>query len=118
MRLPFEDIAPVAVTRLAVACVVAIAGCTEPTGPRTVANPDIAVKVPAIKEAVETKDADAAPQLVKDLESDDPAVRFYAIGGLRRLTGQDFGYQYFADRECRQPAVEKWQQWLNGRPQP
>ena len=87
-------------------------GCNEPTGPRTVANEDLTVKVPAIKEAGRTKDLAAAPQLVKDLESDDAALRLYAIKGLRQMAGKEFGYVYYADVEQRRPAVMKWRQWL------
>ena len=88
------------------------AGCHEPTGPRTVANPDPAVKVPAIKHAVAERDLGAAAAMVTDLESDDAAVRLFAIQGLRRLTGEAFGYDYYADPKHRAPAVERWKQWL------
>ena len=77
-----------------------------------VTNPDPSVKIPAIKQAVANKNTDAERQLVKDLDSDDPAVRFYAIEGLRKLTGQSFGYRYFDDEDARRPAVEKWKAWL------
>ena len=88
-------------------------GCSEPTGPKTVASRNLAVKVPAIKDAVSEKDMSAAPQLVSDLDSDDPAVRFYAIEGLERLTGQTFGYVYYEERDARRPAVMKWRKWLD-----
>jgi hypothetical protein len=87
-------------------------GCREPTGPRTVASEELTIKVPAIKEAARTQDLLAAPQLVKDLESDDAAVRLYAIKGLRKIAGQEFGYVYYADVEQRRPAVMKWREWL------
>lgn len=77
-------------------------------------NPDPSGKIPAIKDAVEARDLAAARQLIKDLESDDPAVRFFAIQGLQRLTGQTFGYRYFDDERARKPALEKWHAWLNG----
>jgi hypothetical protein len=79
-----------------------------------VANPDPSAKIPAIEQSVASKDLSAVPQMVKDLDSDDPAVRFYAIGGLRRLTGQNFGYQYYNDEDQRRPALEKWKVWLQG----
>lgn len=79
-----------------------------------VSDPDPAVKIPAIKASVAARDTSAVAQLVKDLDSDDAAVRFYAIQGLQRLTGQTFGYLYYADDEQRRPAVEKWQAWLKG----
>jgi hypothetical protein len=70
------------------------------------------VKIPAIKKAARKRDRAAAKQLVADLESDDPAVRFYAINGLQRITGERFGYDYYADEQKRQPAVRRWNEWL------
>ena len=88
-------------------------GCSEPTGPRTVASEDLNIKIQAIRVAAEQNDLTAAPQLVKDLESDDAAVRMYAIKGLEEMnSGHDFGYIYYADVEQRRPAVAKWRQWL------
>jgi hypothetical protein len=91
---------------------VGASGCTAPQGPRTVNNPDPGVKIPAIKTAVDQHDMSATKQLVVDLQNDDPAVRFYAISGLHRLTGQDFGYVYYDNEAARQPAVGRWQKWL------
>lgn len=88
--------------------------CTAPREPLVVTNPDPSVKIPAIKASVEAKDLTAARQMIKDLDSDDPAVRFYSIGGLQRLTGETFGYQYFMDDEQRAAAVGKWKAWLAG----
>ena len=88
--------------------------CVAPRSPRVVGNPDPSGKIPAIKRAVEQKDMAAARQLIKDLESDDPAVRFYAIQGLERLTGETFAYRYFDGDEQRKGALEKWQAWLRG----
>jgi hypothetical protein len=97
---------------------VALAGstwaCNSGYGPRTVGNPDPSSKIPAIESAVATKDFSSVAQMVKDLDSDDPAVRFYAIGGLKRLTGQTFGYLYYDDEIQRRPALEKWKLWLQG----
>jgi hypothetical protein len=91
------------------------AGCVAPREKLVVSNPDPSVKIPAIKVAIRQNDLGAAEQLVKDLESDDPAVRFYAIEGLRRLTDQDLGYRYYEpEPEQRKPAVERWRGWLAG----
>ncbi len=90
-------------------------GCAAPRPVRNVTNPDPSGKIPAIKQAVRDKNARAAPQLVKDLNSEDPAVRFFAIGALRRLTGETLGYQYFDDEPARTPAVKRWEQWLHER---
>lgn len=100
----------VAAPALALIC----SACSSAPGPRTVSNPDPSIKIRAIKAADSEKDLSVIPQLIKDLDSDDPAVRFYAISGLERLTGHDFGYQYFVDEERRAPAVEKWRAWLEG----
>ena len=90
-----------------------VGGCSEPTGPKTVTNKDLSVKIPAFKHAVEADDRAALPEMVRDLDDDDAAVRLYAIEGLRRLSeGEDFGYRYYDDAEARKPAVEKWRQWL------
>ena len=101
--------------RLAAGCVLAAglaAGCTAPRGPLVVTDPDPAVKIPAIKKAVWKRDRGAIRQLVADLDSDDPAVRFYAINGLQRITGQRFGYDYFGDDDQRKPATLRWREWL------
>jgi hypothetical protein len=90
-----------------------VSGCAAPSGPRTVYNPDLDVKAPAIKRAVARRDLSVAAELVKSLDSDDPAVRFYAVQGLRRLTGEDFGYQFYQDKEQRRPAVQRWRRWLD-----
>jgi hypothetical protein len=89
-----------------------LSGCTEPTGPRTVYNPNPAVKIPSIKDAVSDRDLSAAPELIKSLDSDDPAVRFYAIEGLRRLTGEDFGYRFYQEKDQRRPAIARWRKWM------
>jgi len=93
--------------------IVAAGGCDAPEGPRRADSRYLSQKIPAIKIAVDDKDSSVVPQLVHDLDSDDPAVRFYAIEGLQRLTGQTFDYLYYQDRETRRPAVMKWRQWLN-----
>lgn len=80
--------------------------------PLNVTNPDASVKIPAMKKAVREHDITALRQLVKDLSSDDPAVRFYAIEALHRLTGNQYGYAYYDDEEQRQDAVARWQHWL------
>ena len=93
------------------------AGCTAPQPPLVVTDPDPSVKIPAIKKAVRQRDRAAARQLVADLDSDDPAVRFYAINGLARMTGQRFGYDYYADEQQRQSAVRRWREWLDAQEQ-
>src|SRR4051812_15238590 len=81
-------LAPAAV--VAVACALGLGvlagsgltGCGPPPE-KKLNNPDPSGKIPAMKQAARTHDRRAVPSLVKDLESDDPAVRFYAIEALR-----------------------------------
>jgi hypothetical protein len=116
MTLPWLNLAaPVPVVAVGIALsllLVGAGGCAEPSGPRTVYNRDLSVKAPAIKRAVARSDLTVAAELVKNLDSDDPAVRFYAVEGLRRLTGEDFGYLFYQEKEQRRPAVERWRRWL------
>ena len=94
---------------------VLILGC-GPRG-RGLADPDITFKAPAIRQAVAQDEKAVIPRLVQDLDNDDAAVRFYAIEGLRRLTGRTFDYHYYEDLADRRPAIERWQAWLKeGRP--
>lgn len=87
-----------------------LAGCRD--GGRGLVDEDPAFKVPAIKDAVAGREQKAVPQLVTDLDDDDSAVRFFAIEGLRRLTGQTFDYHYFDDAPARAPAIARWRAWL------
>ena len=90
------------------------AGCGH--GPRSVSDPDPADKIPAIETATRDHDRRAIPQLVADLDNNDPAIRFYAIDALHMLTGEDFGYEYYLDDDARKPAVERWKVWLARQP--
>jgi hypothetical protein len=113
----FRSNNPVALAACAIAwgALAPAGGCTAPRRPLVVTDPDPSVKIPAYKKAVRTKDRAAAKQLVADLDSDDPAVRFYAIGALERMTGERFGYRYYDADQDRRTAVAKWNQWLDGK---
>jgi hypothetical protein len=82
--------------------------------PARLTSNDPSSKIPAIKKAVNARDTQTADQLVKALQSDDPAVRFYAIRGLENLTGETFGYVWYADERQRRDPLEKWRHWLDG----
>jgi hypothetical protein len=90
----------------------ACGGCDAPPIRPVLTDDDPSVKIPAIELAVQQKDRSAIPVLIKALDSDDPAIRFYANDGLKKLTGQDLGFVYYADEQARQPAVARWQDWL------
>lgn len=86
--------------------------CTAPQPAPNIADPEAAIKIAGIKQAVAKKDRSALPALVAQLDSDDPAVRFFAIEALEKFAANRFGYEYYFDEEQRKPALERWQQWL------
>ena len=82
------------------ACLIA-GGCTPREDPSITAV-DPLNSIPAIQEAAKNRDRRAIPALIKQLDNDDPAIRFYAITALHDLTGQTFGYHYFDNNVARQ----------------
>ena len=94
-----------------------LSGCI-PKPDALVADPDPMVKIPAMKMAVDRHDTRPTADMVHDLSSDDAAVRFFAIGALQRLVGEDFGYHYYEDEPLRKVAVERWQVWLSQQQKP
>jgi hypothetical protein len=90
-------------------------GCFPAPMPKpSLTDPDPTAKIPAIRLSVQNKDMTATKSLVKDLNSDDPAVRFYAIEGLRKLTNEDYGYHYYDDQDQRAEAIKRWEAWVAG----
>jgi hypothetical protein len=87
-------------------------GCVGGRPRPFIGSTDPAAKIPGIKQAAQSADRTKLAQLVAELASDDPAVRLYAIEALDRMTGQRFGFVYYADDEHRRPAIEQWQAWL------
>lgn len=95
---------------------VALLACTAPRAPLRIGDPDPNSNIPAIKLAGEHKDRSQVPEIVEQLQSDDPAVRMFAIEALVRITGQDLGYVYYADLPARHAAVGRWRQWVKDHP--
>jgi hypothetical protein len=89
--------------------VLATGGCFRPER-ASIYSSDPSLKIPAIKTADDDKKA--IYQMVKDLDSDDPAVRFFTINKLKEITGNTFGYRYYDDEIRRKPALKLWQDWL------
>jgi hypothetical protein len=92
-----------------------IGGCARAPAPRGLADTDAAVLIPAIKSQVNSPTPDL-PALVGLLESDDPAVRLFAIEALRRLTGQTFGYVGFVDPAEQTAAIATWRSAVGSAP--
>ncbi|MGC8560692.1 MAG: hypothetical protein ACP5O1_08435 [Phycisphaerae bacterium] len=74
-------------------------------------SPDASLKIPAIKQAAADRDIAAIPMLIRDLNSTDPAVRFYSSYALKQITGRRLGYQFYAPVMQRQLAIARWDQW-------
>ncbi len=66
----------------------------------------------AIVASSDRGDKDAVPKLVELLDDLDPAVRMYSIVALQRLTGQTYGYAYYAPPAERERAIERWREAL------
>jgi hypothetical protein len=88
-----------------------VASCIGRDPPSITSN-DPGRLIPAIESGVKANDRRIIPYLIADLESDDSAIRMYSINGLRRMTGQDFGFVYYADADVRKPAVDRWKLYL------
>ena len=73
---------------------------------------DPSVRLAAIHRAGCKKVPEAVPYLVDRLTDSEEEVRFFAIAALKRTTGLDHGYRYWASRDRREQAVERWRQWL------
>ena len=57
----------------------------------------------------------AMPGLIRNLTSDDPAVRLLSAEALKELTGETYGYRYFDPEWLRWPAVDRWRDaWERG----
>jgi hypothetical protein len=102
---------------------VAVAGCgSQLPQPRLqdLESPDVTERVRAIKWAGENQMEAAVPLLVDRLAEQDPAVRFFAIQSLERITGETLGYRYLAPPAARAQAVARWREtlasgrWRNG----
>ena len=85
--------------------------CTPGPPRRPLLDRDPVFVIPAIKDAAKQEDYTDVPRLIELLRSDDSAVRAFSDEGLRRLTGQDFGYRYWADEASRKVAVGRWTRW-------
>ena len=87
-----------------------LCGCF-PHETRRIGAVDPQASIPAIQNAAHQKDYKAVPELVAQLESDDAAVRFYAIEALQRITGQTLGYHYYDDLDRRKRSILRWRHW-------
>ena len=83
---------------------VVLGGCTPPASRGGFDSDNPASKLYAIRNATHSD----IPQLVEQLESDDPAVRMMTIAALDRLTGERMGYNPYASPLDRRESVDRW----------
>ena len=87
-----------------------LAGCLP------VATPDFHSAEPAARNAAIVESAansrrNSIPDLITQLECDDPTTRLLAIRTLEQLTGQTLGYDYADPEVKREKAVRSWVEW-------
>ena len=70
------------------------------------------VRAAAVIEAARARDRRATPYLIDRLEDEEADIRLFAIQALRRITGEGFGYRFYAKEPARREAVQRWRQWL------
>ena len=87
---------------------IALPGCTPPVSEGGFDAADPGSKLYAIRRADSPDDADKIPDLIAQLNSDDPAVRMYAIVALERVTGTRLDYDPYAPAHKRDAAVRQW----------
>lgn len=83
-------------------------GCAPAASTGGFHSPNPASKLYAIREAGDSRQMKHVPALVEQLDSDDPAVRVFAINALERITGQRLGYNPYSDEVARRIAIEAW----------
>jgi HEAT repeat protein len=95
-----------------------LAGCQQvdkPVDIESFSDPDPLIRISAMKWAVENQAEQAIGPLVDALGDEEAAVRFFAIGALVKLTGEDYGYDYKANAPSRLQAIERWLAFLKDR---
>lgn len=89
-----------------------VMGCAPPAITGGFDSPHAASRLFAARRAAAETDpariAAAMPGLIRNLDSDDPAVRLLSIEALEELTGETFGYRHFDPEWLRAPAVARW----------
>ncbi|CAG0984164.1 hypothetical protein PHYC_01932 [Phycisphaerales bacterium] len=88
-------------------------------GPAIVADfnsAEPAARNSAIVKAAAEEDRSKISDLVRMLDSDDPATRLLAIQALERMTGERLGYDPAAGPDQREPAVVRWVEWVRAHP--
>lgn len=97
----------------------AAGSCAPPAISGDFDSPHAAARLFAARRAASQPDPararDAIPGLIRNLDSDDPAVRLVSIEALYELTGETLGYRHYDPEWVRAEAVRRWARaWERG----
>lgn len=100
---------------LAIVCAVGVASGCGPAVTPDFNSAEPAARMDAAVIAARDGDRSKVPDLIRLLDSDDPATRLVAIRALERLTGETQGYDHAASDEHREAAIRRWEEWHRAR---
>ncbi len=87
-----------------------LGGCSS--GPKPdLESPVPSARIEAMGAASRRHDPKEISELIALLESDDPAVRVFAIASLDKITGERLGYDPADPERIRREAVDRWEAW-------
>ena len=86
-----------------------VTGCVDI--PRGFDSPEPAARMDAAAKAAREGDRGSLAELIRLLQSSDPAARLAAIRALERLTGETMGFDHAGSAPERAEAVERWWVW-------
>jgi len=108
---------------LAMVAMLVMGGCSGPPAASEGGfdSPNPAAKLYAITDAARQRDRSAIPHLIEQLNSDDIAVRFFAINALEDIVGdrlaslesehgRRLGYNFTGPAAPRREAIDRWAQ--------
>ncbi|MEQ8317748.1 MAG: hypothetical protein RIE77_02345 [Phycisphaerales bacterium] len=92
----------------------AMAGCNASL-PADFEAPDAGSRIRAVIATARQPTHEDLTQMVRALNSDDPALRSLSIAALQRTAGDRFGYDAWAPEPERRAAIDRWKRWLDER---
>ncbi|NUQ67740.1 MAG: hypothetical protein HUU18_05615 [Phycisphaerales bacterium] len=95
-------------TRGAGAILLLLLGACAPAISPDFHSPEPAARNAAAVRAAAANDRSALRDLVRLLDSDDPATRLIAITSLERLTGTTLGYDHAGSEASRAQSIARW----------
>jgi len=89
-----------------------LAGCgSTPRNFQGMMHPSGVVRARSVAQNQGQPDFVTIPALIDRLQDPDPVVQLTANEELKRITGQDFGFANWLDKEERLTAAGRWRAW-------